>query len=491
MANCKRIMLILFNNLELKIKFRLVIFFLILSSLISVLGMLEISKAGRLQRLERDHIELTTLLNFRARDYIDKLKNGSSDSVAKKLLNAESDRNSEMGICQLLQEIMKLPVAVFETVNIMEQKIFRIAGFGAAFDLASGDIEDCRKAMSTIDDLKNKSITVDKFSNDFLTAVNAMMEKSGVFSQIVMDVASFTEKIMIILSIIFLAVSSSILIFFAHSINESVSRVAKILDDSSHQLTAASSQLSAAAQSLSEGASEQSASSEMSSSSLEKILSMTKQNSENAGNADKYMINMDKSVSSAEKSMKKLRLSTEEITDAIKETSIIIKTIDEIAFQTNLLALNASVEAARVGESGSGFAVVADEVRNLAMRATDAAKNTASLIGEIIDKISDGTEILENTSDSFLEVKENTIRLGELIEEIATFSSEQMQGIGEVNINVSQMTEITQQTAANAEETAATSVEMDNQIEQMKNIIHKLNIIVYGNRQSAIDKNAI
>ena len=95
-------------------------------------------------------------------------------------------------------------------------------------------------------------------------------------------------------------------------------------------------------------------------------------------------------VSIASDSMAQLTSSMEEIAKASEETSKIIKTIDEVAFQTNLLALNSAVEAARAGEAGAGFAVVADEVRNLAMRAADAAKNTAVLIEGTVKKIKQG-----------------------------------------------------------------------------------------------------
>ena len=102
--------------------------------------------------------------------------------------------------------------------------------------------------------------------------------------------------------------------------------------------------------------------------------------------------------------MDKLTTSMGEISKASEETSKIIKTIDEIAFQTNLLALNAAVEAARAGEAGAGFAVVADEVRNLAMRAAEAAKNTANLIEGTVKKVKDGSELVGQTEKEFREV---------------------------------------------------------------------------------------
>ena len=171
----------------------------------------------------------------------------------------------------------------------------------------------------------------------------------------------------------------------------------------------------------------------------------------------------------------------QEISKASEETSKIIKTIDEIAFQTNLLALNAAVEAARAGEAGAGFAVVADEVRNLAMRAADAAKNTAALIEGTVKKVSDGTALVKTTNDAFNEVAGSTAKVGELVGEIAAASSEQAQGIEQVNIAVTEMDKVTQQNAATAEESASASEELNAQAEEMKSFVADLAAMVGGN----------
>src|SRR3974377_2190153 len=101
-----------------------------------------------------------------------------------------------------------------------------------------------------------------------------------------------------------------------------------------------------------------------------------------------------------------------EISSASEETSKIVKTIDEIAFQTNLLALNAAVEAARAGEAGAGFAVVASEVRNLALKAAEAAKETAKLIEGSVKQIKGGFELVKGTNSAFGGVTQNATRVG-------------------------------------------------------------------------------
>jgi len=185
-------------------------------------------------------------------------------------------------------------------------------------------------------------------------------------------------------------------------------------------------------------------------------------------------------VDQANSSMGDLTSSMEDISKSGEETSKIIKTIDEIAFQTNLLALNAAVEAARAGEAGAGFAVVADEVRNLAMRAADAAKSTAGLIDDTTLKVKTGSDLVSNTNDAFAQVTESASRVGELVAEIAAASDEQARGIDQITTAVSEMDKVTQQNAANAEESSSSSAEMFSQAGNMKDTVAQLIALVGG-----------
>jgi methyl-accepting chemotaxis protein len=183
--------------------------------------------------------------------------------------------------------------------------------------------------------------------------------------------------------------------------------------------------------------------------------------------------------------MKAMAASMDDISRASGQTSKIIKTIDEIAFQTNLLALNAAVEAARAGEAGAGFAVVADEVKNLAMRSADAAKNTADLIEGTVKKVADGSALVNKTNEGFAVVADSTGKVAELVAEIDAASNEQARGIEQVNTAVMDMDKVTQQNAANAEESASASEEMNAQAEQMKSIVGELVVLVEGNGAEA------
>jgi len=211
----------------------------------------------------------------------------------------------------------------------------------------------------------------------------------------------------------------------------------------------------ATSQALSEAASEQAASLEETSSSLAEMAARTQNNAENTDKASELMTHSNAVASKANASMAELNRSMKEIAGVSEQTQKIVKSIDEIAFQTNLLALNAAVEAARAGEAGAGFAVVADEVRNLAMRAAEAAKNTASLMGEIVQKVQKGEQLVGRTAKDFEVVADSSNKVMQLMGEVSAASLEQSQGIDQINKAVAEMNRVTQQNAASAEELAS------------------------------------
>jgi len=246
------------------------------------------------------------------------------------------------------------------------------------------------------------------------------------------------------------------------------------LREGAEQVTTASLQVSSASHHLASGTSEQASSLEETSSSLEELSSMTKQNAQNAHQAKTMMSDVQKIVEKVNHHMEQMSGAILEITRSSEETGKIIKTIDEIAFQTNLLALNAAVEAARAGEAGAGFAVVADEVRNLAMRSAEAARHTNELIENTVKAVHNGKELTRLTQEAFRENRIISGKVGQLVEEIATASQEQSQGISQINMAVSQMDKTVQQAAASAEESAAAAEKMNLQAKKIHGYVQDL-----------------
>jgi len=162
------------------------------------------------------------------------------------------------------------------------------------------------------------------------------------------------------------------------------------------------------------------------------------------------------------------------------ETAKIVKTIDEIAFQTNLLALNAAVEAARAGEAGKGFAVVAEEVRNLARRSADAAKTTASLIGDSQKNAENGVVTVKETEEVLKKVADHMQKMAHLVAEVSTASDEQSKGVDQINGAVSQLETVTQANAATAEESASAGEELEAQSRELNQYVGSLLEVVHG-----------
>jgi methyl-accepting chemotaxis protein len=246
------------------------------------------------------------------------------------------------------------------------------------------------------------------------------------------------------------------------------------------QVASASSQVAKAAESLSQGATEQAASLEETSASMEEMASMTRQNADHALQAMTTMDATDRLVHDANTALTEMATSMTAILESSGRVAHIVKRIDEIAFQTNLLALNAAVEAARAGESGMGFAVVADEVRVLAQRSAQAAKDTAALIEESMDRSRQGHAKVSHVAASMASITASAAQVKQIIDTVGAASQQQAQGIGQVSQAVSQMEHVTQSTAATAEESAAASEELNSQASGTMEIVSQLAALVGG-----------
>ena len=236
-------------------------------------------------------------------------------------------------------------------------------------------------------------------------------------------------------------------------------------------MATASTEIAAGNQDLSSRTEEQASSLEETASSMEELTSTVKFNAENAREANALAISAAQIASRGGAVVGEVVNTMGSINDSSRKIVEIISVIDGIAFQTNILALNAAVEAARAGEQGRGFAVVASEVRNLAQRSASAAKDIKSLIHDSVEKVSQGSDLVNKAGETMSEIVTSINRVTQIMTQISHASEEQSIGIAQVNDAITQMDQVTQQNAALVEQAAAAAESMQEQSAKLADVV--------------------
>jgi methyl-accepting chemotaxis protein len=258
------------------------------------------------------------------------------------------------------------------------------------------------------------------------------------------------------------------LLFSMKRMQEQLTQTIGTIKTSAESIATATHQIATGNQDLSQRTEEQAASLEETASSMEQLTSTVTQNADNASQANQLAAQAAQVAEQGGVVVSRVVETMEGINASSDRIANIVGIIEGIAFQTNILALNAAVEAARAGEQGRGFAVVASEVRSLAQRSSAAAKEIKELILDSVERVQAGAGHVREAGAKMREITHEIRRVTDIMGEITAASQEQSKGIGQVNLAVTQMDEVTQQNAALVEQAAAAAGALESQANDLK-----------------------
>lgn len=259
-------------------------------------------------------------------------------------------------------------------------------------------------------------------------------------------------------------------------IEKKLNRTLLQIRTSASQVSAGANQVSNGAQSLAQGTTEQAATVSELADTVTQLANFSEKTKNATNEVNAHVSEAGAHLQSSVLFVDQLNEAMQKISTSSDQISVIISSIESIAFQTNLLALNAAVEAARAGAAGRGFAVVADEVRNLAARSDEAAKATKDLIENSLRSVHEGSTAVTNVTQALKETNESAGQVTERMVTVVEAVDSQTQGIGRIREGINQISEVVQQDAATSEESAAASEELSGQADLLNELVRSFKL---------------
>ncbi len=274
--------------------------------------------------------------------------------------------------------------------------------------------------------------------------------------------------------------------------------------DSANQLASASEQLHSVTEDSTRGLHQQNAEIEQAATAVNEMTSAVEEVARNAVStseasrqADQTSRNGREQVGQTVSSIVRLAEdvtqtsgSVEHLANHVRDISQVLSVIRAIAEQTNLLALNAAIEAARAGEQGRGFAVVAAEVRALAHRTQQSTQEIEQMIAAIdqgtsqavaamrtsCERVDFTLEVARAAGMALDEIAQSISAINERNLVIASASEEQANVAREVDRNLLNIRDLSQQSSAGADQTSAASQELSRLAVDLNGVVQRFQL---------------
>lgn len=385
-------------------------------------------------------------------------------------------------------EVISKEIESLSTHPLEEENIPRLKKFN---EIWSADRQKLLELVVAIrkEDQPNKytaiSLELVRISQNFSNVVNEMVKTTGSYNNTMKQQAlqsiNSNKNLLMGIAVLAYIILFSFGIFTARRITLMLSKISENISLTGNSVNDAAGELNSASQSLANSQTETAASLEETVASVEELTSIVNRNADQSVIAEKLSAESEQIASLGGQEVERLILAVRGIAESSRQIDEITTIIDDIAFQTNLLALNASVEAARAGEQGKGFAVVAEAVRALAQRSASAAKDISSLINKSVSQSNEGASLAVESGEVLQRVIQSIKKVNAINKDIAHASQEQAIGLKQISQAMNQLDQSTQANSAAAEQTAATSEELNKQSLQLAKLVVDLKSVVEGN----------